>query len=218
MIPAAHFSKSRPGRAGLPATVVGDLSGHSTRPTSTKRRLVRYTVEVPAPTVCAIIASGCPCSAANRICARLTRRTRALPPPVNCCCNSARSSSLSSTMYRMFIGASIGAVETVDHGTLAVSIPPSPAARFTERQGQYLAFIHAYTKVNGRPPAQADLQRFFTVTAPSVHQMLLALERRGGSPNPRTSAQYRGARRARGPSHPTMTNPIQSIKTSVQRY
>ena len=60
-----------------------------------------------------------------------------------------------------------------------MSIPPNPAVRFTERQGQYLAFIHAYTKVNGRPPAQADLQRFFAVTAPSVHQMILALERRG---------------------------------------
>ena len=49
----------------------------------------------------------------------------------------------------------------------------------TERQGQYLAFIHAYTKVNGRPPAQADMQRYFAVTAPSVHQMVLTLERRG---------------------------------------
>ena len=60
-----------------------------------------------------------------------------------------------------------------------MSIPPNPTAEFTERQGQYLAFIHAYTKVNGRPPAQGDLQRFFAVTAPSVHQMILALERRG---------------------------------------
>ena len=51
-------------------------------------------------------------------------------------------------------------------------------ARFTERQGQYLAFIHAYTKLNGRPPAQADIQRYFKVTPPSVHQMVLTLERR----------------------------------------
>ena len=51
--------------------------------------------------------------------------------------------------------------------------------RFTPRQGQYLAFIHAYTLVNGRPPAQADIQRFFQVTPPSVHQMLLTLERTG---------------------------------------
>ena len=48
---------------------------------------------------------------------------------------------------------------------------------FTPRQGQYLAFIHAYTLVNGRPPAQADIQRFFRPTPPSVHQMLLTLER-----------------------------------------
>jgi hypothetical protein len=27
---------------------------------------------------------------------------------------------------------------------------------FSARQGQYLAFIHAYTFVNGRPPAQSD--------------------------------------------------------------
>ena len=50
---------------------------------------------------------------------------------------------------------------------------------FTPRQGQYLAFIHAYTLVNGRPPAQADIQRFFQVTPPSVYQMLLTLERQG---------------------------------------
>ena len=50
---------------------------------------------------------------------------------------------------------------------------------FTPRQGQYLAFIHAYTLVNGRPPAQADMQRFFRVTPPSVHQMLLTLETAG---------------------------------------
>ena len=40
-------------------------------------------------------------------------------------------------------------------------------------------FIHAYTKVNGRPPAQADLQRHFKVTPPTVHQMVLTLERLG---------------------------------------
>ena len=50
---------------------------------------------------------------------------------------------------------------------------------FTARQGQYLAFIHAYTLVNGRPPAHADIQRFFQVTPPSVHQMLLTLEHGG---------------------------------------
>jgi DNA-binding MarR family transcriptional regulator len=50
---------------------------------------------------------------------------------------------------------------------------------FTARQGQYLAFIHAYTLVNGRPPAEADMQRFFRVTPPSVHQMVVTLEQAG---------------------------------------
>ncbi len=47
----------------------------------------------------------------------------------------------------------------------------------SDTQGQYLAFIHAYTIVIGRPPAEADLQRHFRVTPPSVHQMILTLER-----------------------------------------
>lgn len=50
---------------------------------------------------------------------------------------------------------------------------------FTEKQGQYLAFIYYYTKVNGRPPAEADMQRYFRVTPPSVHQMVLTLEANG---------------------------------------
>ncbi len=50
---------------------------------------------------------------------------------------------------------------------------------FTELQGQYLAFIHAYDLVIGRPPAEADMQRFFGVTPPTVHNMVVELERRG---------------------------------------
>jgi DNA-binding MarR family transcriptional regulator len=54
---------------------------------------------------------------------------------------------------------------------------PAPQPRFTAIQGQYLAFIYAYTRVLGRPPAEADMQRHFKVTAPTVHQMVLTLER-----------------------------------------
>jgi repressor LexA len=53
------------------------------------------------------------------------------------------------------------------------------AADYTPRQGQFLAFIYYYTKMNGRPPAEADMQRYFQVTPPSVHQMVVTLERRG---------------------------------------
>ena len=50
---------------------------------------------------------------------------------------------------------------------------------FTKLQGQYLAFIVAYTKLNRRAPAEADFQRYFEVTPPSVHNMIVTLERRG---------------------------------------
>lgn len=56
-------------------------------------------------------------------------------------------------------------------------MPQHAVPSFTPKQGQYLAFIYAYTCVMGRAPAEADLQRFFAVTPPSVHQMILALER-----------------------------------------
>jgi Mn-dependent DtxR family transcriptional regulator len=52
------------------------------------------------------------------------------------------------------------------------------SATYTQKQGQYLAFIHAYTTLNRRPPAEADMQAFFRVTPPTVHQMVLGLERR----------------------------------------
>ena len=62
-----------------------------------------------------------------------------------------------------------------------ISEPRHAAAphSFTPKQGQYLAYIHAYTLVLGRPPAEADLQRHFRVTPPSVHGMVLLLERSG---------------------------------------
>ena len=50
---------------------------------------------------------------------------------------------------------------------------------FTEKQGQYLAFIYTYSRMFRRPPAEADMQRHFRVSPPSVHQMVLTLERAG---------------------------------------
>jgi Mn-dependent DtxR family transcriptional regulator len=49
----------------------------------------------------------------------------------------------------------------------------------TQKQGQYLAFIYAYTRLNRRPPAEIDMQRYFQVSPPSVHQMVVTLEREG---------------------------------------
>ena len=53
------------------------------------------------------------------------------------------------------------------------------AQGFTEKQGQYLAFIYTYSHMFGRPPAETDMQRHFQVSPPSVHQMIVTLERNG---------------------------------------
>lgn len=54
-----------------------------------------------------------------------------------------------------------------------------PAPVFTPRQGQYLAFIYAYTRLNRRAPAEADMQSHFRVSPPTVHQMIMTLESKG---------------------------------------
>ena len=48
--------------------------------------------------------------------------------------------------------------------------------QYTARQGQYLAFIDYYTKIQCQAPAEADLQRYFEVSPAAVHQMLHTLE------------------------------------------
>jgi DNA-binding MarR family transcriptional regulator len=48
------------------------------------------------------------------------------------------------------------------------------ATTFTPKQGQYLAYIHLYTCLHRRPPAETLSRQH-----PSVHQMVLTLERAG---------------------------------------
>lgn len=52
-------------------------------------------------------------------------------------------------------------------------------ASFTSKQGEYLAFIYYYSKIHGEPPAEADLQRYFGTTAPTVHDMIVRLHELG---------------------------------------
>ena len=92
-----------------------------------------------------------------------------------------------------------------------------PKPGFTPTQGQYLAFIDAYTRVALRPPAEADIQRRFGVTPPSVHQMILTLERAG------LIRRQPGAPRSievlvPPEQLPVLEMPDQPVKTSVPRY
>ena len=52
-------------------------------------------------------------------------------------------------------------------------------APYTPRQGQYIAFIAAYTKRYGQPPSEAEIATHFMVSPPSAHQMVVTLEQRG---------------------------------------
>ena len=92
-----------------------------------------------------------------------------------------------------------------------------PKPGFTPTQGQYLAFIDAYTRVNLRPPAQADIQHRFGVTPPSVHQMILTLERAGLIR--RQPSASRSIEVLVPPEQlPVLEMPDQPVKTSVPRY
>ena len=56
---------------------------------------------------------------------------------------------------------------------------PKVAVTYTKKEGQYLAFIHYYNKIHNRAPAEAEMEQYFRVTPPAVHEMVLRLERKG---------------------------------------
>ena len=62
---------------------------------------------------------------------------------------------------------------------LAPKLDPSNIPSFTAKQGQYLAFIYNYTRIRGQAPAELDLERYFRVSPPAVHDMIKTLERNG---------------------------------------
>src|ERR1700716_1154819 len=56
----------------------------------------------------------------------------------------------------------------------------SPSTQgFTKKKAQSLAFIYTYPHMSRPPPAETDMQRHFQVSPPSVHQMIVTLERNG---------------------------------------
>ena len=73
-------------------------------------------------------------------------------------------------------------------------------------------------QVLGRPPAEADLQRHFRVSPPSVHQMVLTLERAGLIR--RTVGGPRSIEILVDPEALPVLRPAQEqpVKSSVQRY
>ena len=84
---------------------------------------------------------------------------------------------------RLFVDSAIEGVEL----SITDGMPRPPGTRpesasrpkFTRLQGRYLKFIQEYLQLRGVAPAERDLQSHFRVTPPTVHQMILALERKG---------------------------------------
>jgi hypothetical protein len=88
-----------------------------------------------------------------------------------------RAGSGASPPYELVAVARFGlAMTTEERAKATVS---RSGKTFTPKQGQYLAYIHLYTRLHRRPPAETDMQEYFRVSPPSVHQMVLTLERRG---------------------------------------
>lgn len=91
-------------------------------------------------------------------------------------------------------------------------------ARLTEKQGHYLAFIHTYSYMFGQPPAEADIQRHFRVSPPSVHQMIVPPRtKRFHSPSARRSPKHRDSPATRKLAHPRMAR-YQNIKITVMNH
>src|SRR3954465_4262642 len=83
---------------------------------------------------------------------------------------------------------------------------PGPGPGFTDKQGQYLALIDAYTRVHGRPPSEADLPAPFRGDA--AQRAPDGAHAGAGRPDPAPAeggAQHPGAGRPRAPAPPPPT-------------
>ena len=76
-------------------------------------------------------------------------------------------------------------VHSIENEAFEVAIEPAPPLdpssppKFTVKQGQYLAYLYNYAKIHRRAPSESDLQRYFRVSPPAVHDMIKTLERNG---------------------------------------
>jgi hypothetical protein len=141
--------------------------------------LVRYTLEPPTATVRAICSSLQPASARQQDVGALEFAGSSFVLAQH------RGEFIAFGLVQFDPITYIHAAPLLEHWTNPQMNRKSGAARspsayrFTEKQGQYLAFIYTYSHMFRRPPAETDMQRHFEVSPPSVHQMVVTLERNG---------------------------------------
>jgi hypothetical protein len=92
--------------------------------------------------------------------------------------NSARTQAAMELLGRAFVRIEEGFGGETDPGAHMLR-PAIARLDMSPLHGQYLAFIHAYTRVHRRAPAETDIQEYFGTSAPSVHSVLKTLERKG---------------------------------------
>jgi hypothetical protein len=92
----------------------------------------------------------------------------------------ARSVWSNCDRVRCWPGLVLGGESTGDFPRAIVTIKQQWTKKpFSAKQGHYLAFIFYYTKIHGFAPAESDMQNYFKVSPPSVHQMVITLEANG---------------------------------------
>lgn len=92
--------------------------------------------------------------------------------------NSAQNEYAIERLGHAFARVEAGFAGEVDPGWHMLR-PAVSRLDLTPVQGQYLAFIEAYTRLHRRAPAESEMQAYFRTTPPSVHNMLKTLQRKG---------------------------------------
>lgn len=59
---------------------------------------------------------------------------------------------------------------------LASALNEATPGDYSPRQGQFIAFIHHYTKVSGQAPTDRDVERYFKISSSAAREMIERLE------------------------------------------
>lgn len=92
--------------------------------------------------------------------------------------NSAQNDVAMDRLGGTFSRLELGLVGEADPGWHQLR-PGISRLELTPKQGQYLAFIATYLRLHRRAPAESEVQGYFHTSAPSVHEMLKTLQRKG---------------------------------------
>src|SRR5262252_9128663 len=120
----------------------------------------------------------------------------------------ATNSPSTCGMHHMSLRQGLSSFSARRRRTVSRMAGVSPSAKtFTPKQGQYLAYIHLYTRLHRRPPAEADIPAIFLRhTAFRSSNGVDARTCRLHQTAARRRSQYRSPRRSETPARATVTS------------